>query len=721
MGRTFWLIVVSLLPDSLASGLKIVGQQQQVTVVNANPIRKVVSLLQGMASKIEAEGAKEEELYEKFMCYCKTSGGDLMESITSSTAKVPQVQSDIEASESQLKQTKLDLKSHQEDRIAAKAAMATATTQRESEHSKYVAESGELKSYVSSLSAAIPAIAKGMSGTFLQSETSLAALQKAVASAERATEYDKQYVTSFLSGHASNGYVPKSGEIVGILKEMNADFKKSLAEVEEEEAGQVKLYEELMAAKTKQVETLTTQIEKKSVLVGELGVSIVSMKNDLTETEAALIADKQFMNDLDKSCATKKGEMEERLKTRADEMVAIQDTIKILNDDDALELFKKTLPSPSLLQVKANSAKLRRKALNLVRSLQKEVAFALKPGLDLLAMALSGSSRKIDFSKVIKMIDDMVALLKTEQIDDDSKKEYCEMQLDQSEDKTKELTAKVDDLTSSIEEKEELIKTAIAEIKVLTKSIEKLDHSVTDASFQRKKEHEEYVELISSDNAAKELLNFAKNRLQKFYNPKLYKAPPKKEVSELEQIDAEPGVTAFVQIQEHHLHKDAPEAAPATWDGGYKKKGGESSGVISMIDLLIRDLDKEMTEAEVEEKEAQKDYEEMMNDSSKKRAADTKAIRAKEAAKAEAEEGKVADEATKEAESKELTATKMYAMQLHQECDWLIQNFDLRKASRSEEMDNLQQAKAVLSGADFSLMQSDARASPPRHLRGNSL
>merc|ERR1719160_606983 len=112
-------------------------------------------------------------------------------------------------------------------------------------------------------------------------------------------------------------------------------------------------------------------------------------------------------------------------------------------------------------------------------------ADASRPGLDLLAMALSG--RGVDFSKVIKMIDDMVALLKTEQIDDDSKKEYCEMQLDQAEDKAKELQGKVDDLTTSIEEKEALIKEAAEEIKVLTKSVKKLDKSHQLPTYRRKK------------------------------------------------------------------------------------------------------------------------------------------------------------------------------------------------------------------------------------------
>jgi len=668
---------------------------------NANPIRRVVSLLQGMAKTVEKEGAKEKELYDKFMCYCKNSGGDLQETISGSTAKVPELQSDIEESSSKLKQTKLDLKNHQVDRAAAKAAMGEATAVREKAQAKYAAKSAEYNSYISAMASAIPAIEKGMSGAFLQAKLGVGlTLQKALQSeVGQTTDYDKEIVASFLSGASSgsSGYVPKSGEITGILKEMKADFDKSLAEVEEDEAGQVKTFGELIAAKTKQVQALTSNIEKKSVLVGELQVSIVTMKNDLTETEAALIADQKFIADLSKNCAAKTGEMEERVKTRGDELVAIQETIKILNDDDALELFKKTLPSASLLQPKASSAVSLRKALTIVQHM-KEMAKGGRPELDLLAMALSG--RGVDFSKVVKMIDDMVALLKTEQVDDDSKKEYCEMQLDMVEDKAKDLTAKVEDLKVAIEEKNEIIKVVTGELKELAKSIKKLDKSVMDSTYQRKGESEEYTELMSGNNAAKELLNFAKNRLNKFYNPKLYKAPAKAEATE------------FVQISLHNNNDNgvAPAPPPETF-GAYSKKSGETTGVIQMVDLLIRDLDKEMTEAKAEEQNAQKEYEEMMNDSAVKRAADTKAIAAKEAAKAEAETGLVNDEESKMAEFNELTATKQYEGQLHSECDWLMQNFALRKSMRADEMDNLKQAKAVLSGADFSLLQT-------RNLRG---
>merc|ERR1719463_973460 len=114
-----------------------------------------------------------------------------------------------------------------------------------------------------------------------------------------------------------------------------------------------------MTAKTKEVEAHTQAIEKKTVLIGELGVDIANMKNDLTDSEAALIEDKKFLADLEKNCDAKTKEWDERVKLRGQEIIAIQETIKILSDDDALELFKKTLPSPSLIQLQKSMDQVR--------------------------------------------------------------------------------------------------------------------------------------------------------------------------------------------------------------------------------------------------------------------------------------------------------------------------------------------------------------------------
>merc|ERR1719277_2704743 len=138
----------------------------------------------------------------------------------------------------------------------------------------------------------------------------------------------------------------------------------------------------------------------------------------------------------------------------------------------------------------------------------------------------------------------MVATLHTEQKDDDTKKEYCLGALDTSDDKKKSLERKVSDLEAAIASAEESIATLAEEIAALEKSIKALDKSVTEATENRKEEHKEFSDLMASNSAAKEVLLFAKNRLNKFYNPKLYKAPPKRELSSEDRIAVNMGGTA---------------------------------------------------------------------------------------------------------------------------------------------------------------------------------
>merc|ERR1719389_1530254 len=77
---------------------------------------------------------------------------------------------------------------------------------------------------------------------------------------------------------------------------------------------------------------------------------------------------------------------------------------------------------------------------------------------------------------------------------------------------------------------------------------------------------------------------------------------------------------------------------PPKGPSAYSKKSEESTGVIRMLDMLVQDLDKEMQVAEVDEKNAQEEYEQMMSDSVAKRAENTHSIADKKGAKADAEE-----------------------------------------------------------------------------------
>merc|ERR1719502_812136 len=154
---------------------------------------------------------------------------------------------------------------------------------------------------------AIAALTKGMAGGFLQTSTA-GVLRRLVMARQNMLDSDRQDLLAFLSNQQGEGYVPQSGEVVGILKqmvdEMDADLNGAISKEEAAKAA----YEELMAAKTKEKEVLTQMIEDKLTRIAELGVQIAEMKNDLTDTEEALIEDQKFLADLEKNCATKEKE-----------------------------------------------------------------------------------------------------------------------------------------------------------------------------------------------------------------------------------------------------------------------------------------------------------------------------------------------------------------------------------------------------------------------------
>jgi len=553
-----------------------------------------------------------------------------------------------------------------------------------------------------------------MSGSFLQ--TSAAQVLRNFVLAQNDMDDDvREELTAFLS--TGNSYAPASGQIVGILKQMTDRMNKDLADATATENGAIKAFGELMAAKEAEVSALTKAIEEKMVRLGNLQVELVEMKEDLDDTGKGIVEDKKFFADLSANCQTKGAEHAENQKLRSQELLALADTIKVLNDDDALELFKKTLPgaSASLLQMQVNAKDQRRQALAVIREARQS-----HPELNFIALALQG--KKVDFGKVLKMIDDMVKLLGAEQQDDDDKKEYCAKSFDLADDKKKSLERSVSNLEKAIEKAKEGIAALADEIKALEAGLVALDQSVAEATEQRKEENVEFKELIASDAAATELLGFAKNRLNKFYNPKLYKAPPARKLSDADRATlaaggtlaptaapggiAGTGVTVLADVSAHV----APPTPPAT-AAAFSKKSEESNGVIGLIDLMIKDLTQEMTEAETTEKLAQEDYEKAMKDAAEKRAGDSKTLADKQKAKAQLGADLEANGEEKGATTKTLMATLEHIQSLHAECDWLLQYYQVRKEARAGEIASLTTAKSVLSGANFALLETSSKRS----------
>merc|ERR1719171_3306344 len=230
-----------------------------------------------------------------------------------------------------------------------------------------------------------------------------------------------------------------------------------------------------------------------------------------------------------------------------------------------------------------------RRASELVQSaMESDSAHAKNRHLILTALH-SGTG---GFEKVTGMIDGMVGVLEGEQVKDDDLDKWCLGELDKAKDEAKATETDIGDLGAAVEEQRDAIATVTSEIEALKKGLVELDKIVAESTEQRKKEHATFVDESASNQAAMELLGMAKNRLNKFYNPTLYKEAPKKEDDD----------DFFAQISARQ-----PGPAPETF--GEYKKSESSSGVIAMIDDMVRDVEKDLAEAKRDEEEAQKDYE----------------------------------------------------------------------------------------------------------------
>mmetsp|Transcript_18060 Transcript_18060/g.33577 ORF Transcript_18060/g.33577 Transcript_18060/m.33577 type:complete len:688 (-) Transcript_18060:104-2167(-) len=673
------MLAVLLLAASINVEAVTLGKVKSAAAASVNPIRKVTTLLQGIEKKVTEEMAAKEKLYDEYMCYCKTSDGTLAASISTSEDKIPKVASNIDSDSEKKAQTEMGLKKAQTGREEAKEQIAKAEALRASQAEKFGSESSDLKTNIAALTKAIPAIESGMAGAFLQTSAA-STLRRLTMSNIDINPSERDLLTSFLMVGHQDGYVPKSGEIVGILKTIKDEMEAELADITETEKKSVADSEGLVAAKKKEIASLTKSIETKSVLIGELGVAIAQQENDLENTKESLAEDQAFLANLDENCAAKTSEWEEFKKMSNAELVALTETIKMLSDDDALELFKKTLPAASsFMQVQTSTQSVRQRALQTLSSLQSS-----DPGVDFVQMALHGG--QMGFDKIIKMIDALMAELKKDQADDDAKKAYCEDQFDISEDKKKGLDQDISDLDVQISNGEETMSTLKSELADLATQIKELDGQVAEATKVRKEEHDDFVETMAGNKAAKELLSYAMNRLNKFYRPNLYKATPKVEVAALAQSGVAP--------------PPPPEA-----DLGYSKKE-ESKGVMALIETIIKDLEKEDLEMTGEEKGAQSMYEKFMADAAEKRATMSKASVDKESALAETETDVMTAKDSLKGKKGEVMDLGKYVSSLHGECDWLLKYFDVRAAARTGEIDSLEKAKAVLSGADYSLVQT---------------
>jgi len=639
------------------------------------PVTKVVKLLKDMQATLQKEMETDQEVYDKLACWCETNDKEKTAAVEVAEQRITAFVSEIEELSAKSARLDTEIKTLNEEIAQNQEALNKATAIREKELEEFNAEEKDMMQSIQALKNAITVLGKHheMPAESLVSIATLirhhlhskAQLLKGTISPDQ-----KRTLTAFVQQPAGfQSYAPQSGAIFGILKQMKETFETNLSQAQKDELAAQDAYNELKTAKMAELAASKKAVDMKSVELAETDEKCAQAKENLSDTRDALSADQKFLLDLKEKCRMSDAEMEERTKARQAEIAAVGEAIAILTSDESRDLFSSTLGFVQVNAVLNKSKRARREAVAMLK------AAAKKTGSTQL-LALAASAGLDAFTKVIAAIDEMIADLKQQLADDVEHKDYCTKELAENEKATMIAQDEKSDLEAHIEDLKSTIDTLTKDIKTKEAEVAEMQVQIKRASEDREMENKEFQQTVADQRATQAILTKALDRLKEVYGFVQTKAKAKQE----------PGA-------------DAPPPPPGF--STYKKNEG-AGGVLSMMEGIITDAKIMETEAIKAEQDSQSAYEAFVKNTNDSIASAQKAIVNMSEDKAKAEESLTQAEQDYKATMSELEQLASYAADLHKSCDFTLKNFDIRQEAMSQEIEALNQAKAVLSGADFS-------------------
>jgi len=630
------------------------------------PVTKVVNLLKDMLKQLEKEAEEDEEIYDQLACWCATNEKEKTKSVAEAEQRITDLTTSIEDLTASSSRLGTEIGNLEKEVAENQHALDQATAIRQKELAEFVQEEKDLLQSIGGLASAIKVLSKHNGASFLQVDIqgAVSTIQYQVAKNSKylegvITPTERRKISSFIQESASAKYAPQSGEIFGILEQMKESFEANLAELQKEEAANVKAFGELKAAKEEEISAGQDQIDAKTQENADADEKLAQNKEDLEDTKKTLGEDEAFLAMLKETCSSTDAEWEERTKTRQLEMEACSKALALLTSDEAHDLFTKTF-NPALVQVSEHSERQSAAAKFL-----KEAALKTNsPRLAAIAMKV-----KLDaFVRVKKAIDDMITQLIAEKQDEIKHKDWCVDEFNTNQVQTERKEAEKQDLLALIEDLQLQIKTLSGEIDTLKSEVDELNLNMKRGGEDREKENKEFQLVVADQRAAQKLLTAALDMLKGFYEK------------------------AAALVQEG-------QAPPA----GFKeyKKNESAGGVMGMMQTIIDDAKTMESEVIRAEEDAQKAYEDFVKESNSSVQTKTKSMVNKVEEKAKCEED--LNQATQDKENAllELEQLSNYNAELHQSCDFIMKNFEIRQTARDEEIEALKQAKSILSGAKF--------------------
>jgi len=695
------------------------------TLSSESPVGRVVDLIQQLKAKIEADGKAEQQVYDKFACWCETTINNKLDEISTNQTDIQKYSDDIEEASGTLGSLSAEIDQLKKDIAENRKSQADATAIREKENAEYTQFRFESEQTIGALEHAVKVLQgagekKPKAAMLEQAETLsvVAGVRSALAkfdtsrlpkSAVAALEAflahpEEMHKASFMQVQQNpfGDYAPASTQIQGILKSMYDEFTSKMESANVEEGSRNKVYKELMAQLSAELEILGETLTRSETTQAESDEKKAKDKVGRRDTQKELALNKKFLEETREGCRVEAEAWAERSRLRTEELGGITQAILVLTEQGSGDSRKR-------------KDVFRRAAANNVSFLQESEARHIHAAMDKISdLARSTHSLRLaslvvraratgHFDKVIVMVEKMVELLRQEDQDDIDAKRACERDFN-------DLNGDHSDLAREKKQQEALIRELETKMQTLTREISQADRQkkdqekeVRDLQEERATEKKTFQTNLADDREAARLIGKAIETLSAFYKN-----------NELKMGN-------FVQEEPRPEYTVDKEKRPETFSKSYGGRSSETGGIVAILKMIKEDVEHEMEESVKADKEAATEFWNMVNTLRKSIDQLKQSIANMTSDRSDAEQEKTDTESAKNGTSGGQSTNKQ-AFNAHcVECKWIYSNtspqfatlsdkcdsfqvaevssFNTRKESREAEINGLEGARAALAGA----------------------
>jgi len=639
--------------------------------------------------------------YAAYLQFCTDVQKEKAHSVKMADEQIEILKADIQMAETEASSAAQKIETVDSDIAVWNADIKAANKIRELERADYLKAHKDYSDTMDAISKAVQTL-RALPANKVQAAASLLEELKGLSNKTGVAPSAGHAITAFLARYTEDPTVPaadgeayayefRSSSIYDVLEKLRDKFSDERTELEKEEMNRRHAHEMLSQDMTDSIKNAEESRSLKVTQRAKELQSAANMKSSLDDTTLTRTDDQKYLTDITATCGQKKVDFEDRQKIREEELVAVQKAIEILSSDAVMASTTRTYGASSLLQLRGGTmpALLQLRSRSAGPGQARAAAFLHEQGERIHSRVLSAlavRARDDPFSKVKKMIKDLIMRLMEEASEEAQHKGWCDTELAEIEQDRSSRSSLVERLTSEIDETQSSVSKLASELSEHSEQLGELQTNTAQETKMRAAMKAENEQTVKDSQEAQVAIGQAMTVLKEFYASAASSA-------------------ALVQRQQRSARGAVRQEPPPIFDGAYQGMEGGGGGVIAMLEVIQSDYARLESTASAMEATAEQDYDRLMSESAVSKAQIEKDIEHKTRQK-QTEEQKLVDRNNDLVlGKKELEAANNYYEKLKPSCLDAGMSFQERDTRRQEEIQSLQEALRILNGEDIAVLQ----------------